>query len=248
MSNNKVVLITGALGGIGTEIARQFLDIGYRVIATLVPSEEPREEKWLQELGVSADRVRFLPVNLTNHEEATKLIQEALEAEGRIDVLVNNAGITRDATFKKMTFEQWSAVLDTNLKTLFTVTQPVFLKMLEQKSGRIINISSINGLKGQFGQTNYSATKAGIIGFTKALAYEGARSGICVNAIAPGYTMTPMVAAMNQDALSAITKDVPMQRLAEPKEIAAGAIYLASDDAAYVTGETLSINGGLYMH
>lgn len=248
MSNNKVVLITGALGGIGTEIARQFLDIGYRVIATLVPSEEPREEKWLQELGVSADRVRFLPVNLTNHEEATKLIQEALEAEGRIDVLVNNAGITRDATFKKMTFEQWSAVLDTNLKTLFTVTQPVFLKMLEQKSGRIINISSINGLKGQFGQTNYSATKAGIIGFTKALAYEGARSGICVNAIAPGYTMTPMVAAMNQDALSAITKDVPMQRLAEPKEIAAGVIYLASDDAAYVTGETLSINGGLYMH
>lgn len=162
--------------------------------------------------------------------------------------MVNNAGITRDATFKKMTFEQWSAVIDTNLKTLYTVTHPVFTKMLEQKSGRVINISSINGLKGQFGQANYSAAKAGIIGFTKALAYEGARKGVCVNAVAPGYTMTPMVASMNQEALDAISKDIPMQRLAKPEEIAAGIMYLISDKAAYVTGETLSINGGLYMH
>lgn len=142
--------------------------------------------------------VRFVLTNLNEHEAATAAIQEAIDAEGRVDVLVNNAGITRDATFKKMSYTQWSEVIETNLKTLFTVTQPVFNKMLEQKSGRIVNISSVNGLKGQFGQANYSATKAGIIGFSKALAQEGARSNICVNVVAPGYTATPMVTAMRK--------------------------------------------------
>lgn len=248
MSEQKVALVTGALGGIGTEITRQLVERGYKVIATLIPKDEGREATWLKENDFKEEQIRFLAIDLTDHETATKAIEAAIEAEGRIDVLVNNAGITRDATFKKMTFEQWSAVIDTNLKTLYTVTHPVFTKMLEQKSGRVINISSINGLKGQFGQANYSAAKAGIIGFTKALAYEGARKGVCVNAVAPGYTMTPMVASMNQEALDAISKDIPMQRLAKPEEIAAGIMYLISDKAAYVTGETLSINGGLYMH
>lgn len=248
MSDRKVALVTGALGGIGSEVTRQLLQKGYRIIATVLANEKGRQEAWLKQEGATADDVRFLAVDITDHEVAYKAVKEAIDAEGRIDVLVNNAGITRDATFKKMTFEQWSAVLDTNLKSLFTITQPVFLKMLEQKSGRIINISSVNGLKGQFGQTNYSAAKAGIIGFTKALAFEGARSGICVNAVAPGYTATPMVTAMKEEALDAVKKQIPMLRLAETKEIAAAVLYLASDEAAYVTGETLSVNGGLYMH
>ena len=181
-------------------------------------------------------------------EAATAAIQEAIDAEGRVDVLVNNAGITRDATFKKMSYTQWSEVIETNLKTLFTVTQPVFNKMLEQKSGRIVNISSVNGLKGQFGQANYSTTKAGIIGFSKALAQEGARSNICVNVVAPGYTATPMVTAMREEVIKSIEAQIPLQRLAAPTEIASAVMYLVSDHAAYVTGETLSINGGLYMH
>ena len=146
-----------------------------------------------------------------------------------------------------MTYEQWSQVLDINLKTLFTVTQPVFNKMLEQKSGRIVCISSVNGVKGQFGQANYAATKAGMIGFAKSLALEGARSGVTVNVVAPGYTATPMVTAMREDVVKSIEAQIPAQRLATPEEIAAAVMYLVSDQAGYVTGETLSVNGGLYM-
>ena len=248
MSEQKVALVTGALGGIGSEICRQLVTAGYKIIATVVPREEDREKQWLESEGFTESDVRFVLTNLNEHEAATAAIQEAIDAEGRVDVLVNNAGITRDATFKKMSYAQWSEVIDTNLKTLFTVTQPVFNKMLEQKSGRIVNISSVNGLKGQFGQANYSATKAGIIGFSKALAQEGARSNICVNVVAPGYTATPMVTAMREEVIKSIEAQIPLQRLAAPTEIAAAVMYLVSDHAAYVTGETLSINGGLYMH
>ncbi|ENV48882.1 acetoacetyl-CoA reductase [Acinetobacter brisouii CIP 110357] len=247
MSEKKVALVTGALGGIGSEICRQLVAAGYKIIATVVPREENREKQWLINEGFNESDVRFILTDLTKHEEATVAINEAIEAEGRVDVLVNNAGITRDATFKKMTFEQWTQVIDTNLKTLFTVTQPVFLKMLEQKNGRIVNISSVNGLKGQFGQANYSATKAGIIGFSKALAQEGARSNICVNVVAPGYTATPMVTAMREEVVKSIEDQIPLQRLARPEEIAAAVLYLVSDNGAYITGETLSVNGGLYM-
>lgn len=181
MSDRKIALVTGALGGIGSEICRSLITAGYKVIATVVPRDTSREANWLAKEGVSAEDVRFVHCDLSDHEAAHAAISEAIAAEGRIDVLVNNAGITRDAVFKKMTFEQWSQVIDINLKTLYTVSHPVFLKMLEQGSGRIISISSVNGLKGQFGQANYSAAKAGMIGFTKALAQEGARSGITVN-------------------------------------------------------------------
>lgn len=248
MSEQKVALVTGALGGIGSEICRQLVTAGYKIIATVVPREEDREKQWLKDEGFTESDVRFVLTNLNEHEAATAAIQEAIDAEGRVDVLVNNAGITRDATFKKMSYTQWSEVIETNLKTLFTVTQPVFNKMLEQKSGRIVNISSVNGLKGQFGQANYSATKAGIIGFSKALAQEGARSNICVNVVAPGYTATPMVTAMREEVIKSIEAQIPLQRLAAPTEIAAAVMYLVSDHTAYVTGETLSINGGLYMH
>ncbi|MCP2041510.1 acetoacetyl-CoA reductase [Neisseria sp. HSC-16F19] len=246
--SQKVVLITGALGGIGSEISRQFIQQGYRVIAVLTPSNEPREERWLQNENIDGSQVRFVRTNVTDHEAATAAITEAIEAEGRVDVLVNNAGITRDTAFKKMSYEQWCAVLDTNLRSLFTVTQPVFNKMLAQNHGRIINITSVNGLKGQFGQTNYSAAKAGMIGFTKALALEGARNNVCVNAVAPGYTGTPMVTAIREDIVEGIKKQIPLNRLAGPEEIAAAVLYLAGDSGGYITGETINVNGGLYMH
>lgn len=249
--STKYALVTGALGGIGTDICHALVEEGYHVIATYTPREGAdthRGHDWLAQENLDKSAFTFLEVDLTDHDATTSAIHEVLAKTGRIDVLVNNAGITRDSTFKKMTFEQWSAVIDTNLKTLFTVTQPVFNKMLEQKSGRIISISSINGLKGQFGQTNYSAAKAGIIGFSKALAQEAAKSGITVNVIAPGYTGTKMVMAVPEKVLDGIKAGIPMGRLAEPKEIAAAVKYLISDGAAFVTGETLNVNGGQYMH
>lgn len=251
MSDKKVALVTGALGGIGSEICRNLIYAGYKIIATVVPREDggqdTRTNDWLQKEGFEEKSVRFVVCDLADHEAAHTAITQAIEAEGRIDVLVNNAGITRDAQFKKMSYEQWSQVLDVNLKTLYTVTHPVFLKMLEQGSGRIVSISSVNGLKGQFGQTNYSAAKAGMIGFSKALAQEGARSGITVNVIAPGYTATPMVTAMREEVVKSIEDQIPLKRLAAPAEIAAAVMYLVGEAGAYITGETLSINGGLYM-
>lgn len=248
-TQKKVALVTGALGGIGTDICHALINDGYHVIATYTPSKDgsDRGADWLKQENLDAQNVTFIATDLTEHESATQAISEAIDKAGRIDVLVNNAGITRDGTFKKMSFEQWSVVLDTNLKSLFTTTQPVFNKMLEQKSGRIINISSVNGVKGQFGQANYSAAKAGIIGFTKALAQEGAKVGITVNVIAPGYTGTKMVMAVPEKVLESIKSGIPMGRLAEPKEIAAAVMYLASEGAAFVTGATININGGQYM-
>lgn len=248
MSDKKVALVTGALGGIGSEICRQLVQANYKIIATALPHEAEHKDQWLRNEGLSERDFRFLCLDLAQHAEATAALSQAIAAEGKIDLLVNNAGITDDSVFKKMNFEQWSRVIDINLKSIFTVTQPVFMKMLEQSYGRIVNISSVNGLKGQFGQTNYSAAKAGIIGFTKALALEGARSHICVNAIAPGYTATPMVTAMRDEVVQSIKNQIPFQRLATPQEIAATVMFLASDGAGYITGETLSVNGGLYMH
>lgn len=250
LADKKVALVTGALGGIGTAICKALLDGGYHVLATYTPRADQanRGENWAKEENLDLTHLTFIEANLTDHAGATQAINQALETAGRIDVLVNNAGITRDTTFKKMTFEQWSEVIDTNLTSLFTVTQPVFNKMLEQKSGRIISISSINGLKGQFGQANYSATKAGIIGFSKALAQEGAKAGVTVNVVAPGYTGTKMVMAVPEKVLDSIKSGIPMNRLALPEEIATAVMYLVSDGAGYVTGETINVNGGQYMH
>lgn len=250
-ATKKIALVTGALGGIGTAICHALNQAGYHIIATYTPKADStvnRGQAWLQAEGLNQSDFTFVEINLNDHDTATKAINEVIEKVGQIDVLVNNAGITRDTTFKKMTYEQWSEVIDTNLKSLFTVTQPVFNKMLEQKSGRIVSISSINGLKGQFGQTNYSATKAGIIGFSKALAQEGAKSGITVNVVAPGYTGTKMVMAVPDKVMESIKAGIPMGRIALPEEIAAAVMYLVSEAAAYVTGETINVNGGQYMH
>lgn len=246
-NNPPIALVTGALGGIGTAICRKLVDKGYKVIATLSKHDPDRIQQWCDEHNFNADNFEFIALDVSDHTAATQLLEETLNKYDRIDALINSAGITRDSTFKKMTFEQWKEVIDTNLTSLYTVVRPVFLRMLEQNHGRIVNISSVNGLRGQYGQTNYSATKAGIIGFSKALAHEGAKSNVTCNVVAPGYTMTPMVAKVPEKILDKIRTSIPMERLAAAEEIAAACMYLISPEAIFVTGETISVNGGQYM-
>lgn len=247
MSDKKIVLVTGAAGGIGTEVCRLFLNNGYKVVATHRPGKEEQAQSWLAQEKLDNQDIQLLALDVSDHKAVSEVLGDTLRELGKVDVLVNNAGITRDATFKKMSWEQWQEVMETNLNSLFSVTQPVFNQMCEQGSGRIINISSVNGLKGQYGQVNYSAAKAGMIGFTKALAAEGARFGVCVNAVAPGYTATPMVTAIREDVLDSIKATIPLKRLATTEEVAGAVLYLAGEYGGYVTGETLSVNGGLYM-
>lgn len=244
----KLALITGSKGGIGSAISSKLVADGFRVIATYYTGNYECALEWFTEKGFTKEEVRLFELDVTNAPECADRLSQLLEEEGTIDVVVNNAGITKDGLFKKMSLEAWRDVIDTNLNSLFNVTQPLFASMCEKGGGRIVNISSVNGLKGQFGQTNYSAAKAGMIGFSKALAAEGARSGVTVNVVAPGYTGTPMVEQMKPEVLDSIKAQIPMKRLATPEEIAESVSFLASDAAAYITGETLSVNGGLYMH
>ncbi|MEZ9230275.1 SDR family oxidoreductase [Vibrio amylolyticus] len=244
----KLALITGSKGGIGSAISSKLVADGFRVIATYYTGNYDCALEWFTEKGFTKEEVRLFELDVTNAPECAERLSQLLEEEGTIDVVVNNAGITKDGLFKKMSLEAWRDVIDTNLNSLFNVTQPLFASMCEKGGGRIVNISSVNGLKGQFGQTNYSAAKAGMIGFSKALAAEGARSGVTVNVVAPGYTGTPMVEQMKPEVLDSIKAQIPMKRLATPEEIAESVSFLASDAAAYITGETLSVNGGLYMH
>ncbi len=246
-SDKKVALVTGALGGIGTAICEKLLDNGYHVIATLSKDDPERTKKWCEDNGFDSNNLEFLAIDVSDHKTAMAAIQQTIDKYDSIYALINGAGITRDSSFKKMSFEQWQQVIDTNLTSLYTIVHPVFAKMLQQKSGRIVNISSINGLRGQYGQTNYSAAKAGIIGFTKALAYEGATSSVTANVVAPGYTYTPMVESVPEHIMDKIKETIPMNRLASAKEIAAACMYLISDEAIFVTGETISVNGGQYM-
>ncbi|MBY8223776.1 SDR family oxidoreductase [Vibrio fluvialis] len=243
----KVALITGSKGGIGSAISSKLVEDGYRVIATYYTGNYQCALDWFNEKHFTEEQVRLFELDVTDTQECAERLSVLLEEEGTIDVVVNNAGITRDGVFKKMTAASWKEVIDTNLNSLFNVTQPLFAAMCEKGNGRVIKISSVNGLKGQFGQTNYSAAKAGMIGFSKALAAEGARSGVTVNVIAPGYTATPMVEQMRPEVLESIVQTIPMQRLAKPEEIASAVSFLASEAGAYITGETLSVNGGLYM-
>jgi acetoacetyl-CoA reductase len=214
---------------------------GYRVAATYFGNAGDAR-RFHDETGIST-----FEWNVADFEACRRGVAEVVRAVAPVDILINNAGITRDATLHKMTPEAWRAVIDVDLGGCFNMCRSVIEGMRERRFGRIVNISSINGLAGQFGQTNYAAAKAGIIGFTKALALEGAARGITVNAIAPGYTDTPMVAAMRPEIPDRIVAQVPVGRLAEPEEIAHGVVFLVGDDAAFITGATLSINGGKYM-
>jgi len=243
---NKVALVTGAMGGLGTAICQAFAKEGCTVVANCLPNF-PQKDEWLakqEELGF-----KFIAAEGdVSDYESCKAMVEKIEAEvGPVDILVNNAGITRDKFFPKMEPGQWNAVIATNLNSLFNVTHHISPKMAERGWGRIINISSVNGVKGQSGQTNYSTAKAGVLGFTKALAQELSTKGVTVNAIAPGYIATEMVMAIRDDIRQAITDTVPMKRLGKPEEIGGLCAYLASDIAGYITGATININGGLHM-
>jgi acetoacetyl-CoA reductase len=243
----RIAFVTGAMGGLGTAICQAFAKDGHKVVAAYHPQFDNKDE-WLKEMEAAGFK-DFVCVagDVADIESCKAMVAEAEAKAGPIDILVNNAGITRDKMFAKMEKDQWDAVISTNLTSLFNMTKQVSAKMAERGFGRIINISSVNGVKGQAGQANYSAAKAGVIGFTKALAQELATKGVTVNAVAPGYVATKMVMAIREDVLKSIVDTIPMKRLAKPEELGALCSYLASDLAGYVTGATLNINGGLYL-
>jgi len=243
--SQKIALVTGAMGGLGTAICQALAKDGYVVAANCLPNFEPAAA-WLGQQEAAGFKFYVAEGDVSDYESCKAMVAKIEADLGPVDVLVNNAGITRDKFFPKMEKAQWDAVINTNLSSLFNVTHQVSAKMAERGWGRIINISSVNGVKGQGGQTNYSAAKAGVIGFTKALAAELATKGVTVNAIAPGYIGTDMVMAIRDDIRQGIIDTVPMKRLGKPEEIGAAVSYLASDLAGYVTGATLNVNGGLY--
>jgi len=238
----KVALVTGGSRGIGAAISKALQAAGYGVAATYAGNDDAAAA------FTKATGIRTYKWDVANYDDCAKGVRQVEAELGPVDVLVNNAGITRDAPFHKMTPQQWHEVINTNLTGLFNMTHSVWPGMRERKFGRVINISSINGQKGQFAQANYAAAKAGDIGFTKALAQEGARAGITVNVIAPGYINTEMMATIPEKVMNdVILPQIPVGRLGEPDEIARCVVFLASDQAGFVTGSTLSANGGQYM-
>ena len=241
----KVAYVTGGMGGIGTAICRKFHEMGYTVIAGCGPTRN--FEKWLAEQKADGYTFTASVGNVADWDSTKKAFEDVVAKHGPIDILVNNAGITRDGVFRKMSLEDWRVVIDTNLNSLFNVTKQVIDGMLERNWGRIINISSVNGAKGQFGQSNYSAAKAGMHGFTMALAQEVANKGVTVNTVAPGYIATDMVMAVREDVREKIIQTIPVKRLGKAEEIASICGWLATDDAAFATGAEFSLNGGLHM-
>jgi len=239
---SRVAVVTGGTRGIGAAISKALAAAGYRV-AAVYHSNDDAAAKFRAEAGVSVYKW-----NVADFDACSAGLAQVAKDLGPVDILVNNAGITKDGMFHKMTPEQWYGVVNTNLNSLFNMCRPVIEGMRERGFGRIVNISSINGQKGQMGQVNYSASKAGDLGFTKALAQENASKGITVNAICPGYIATEMVMAVPKDVLEkAILPQIPVRRLGEPDEIARCVLFLASDDAGFITGSTLTANGGQYM-
>lgn len=242
---NKVAIVTGGSRGIGAAIAMELAKEGVNIVINYQSRKELAEKMVanISELGVEALAVQ---ADVSAIHDAEGLIKETVHHFGRLDILVNNAGITRDRTFKKLTAEDWRKVIDVNLNSVYNTTSFALPYLLESDSGRIINISSIIGQAGGFGQTNYAAAKAGLIGYTKSLALEIAKSGVTVNAICPGFIGTEMVAAMPENVLEGIISKVPQRRLGAPEEIGRGVVFLCKD-GEYITGQQLNINGGLYM-
>ncbi|TLZ02176.1 MAG: acetoacetyl-CoA reductase, partial [Gammaproteobacteria bacterium] len=232
---SRIAYVTGGMGGIGTAICRRLCKEGHTVIAGCGPGSE-RKERWLREMRSQGFNIHASEGNVSEWDSTKRAFEQARAEVGEIDILVNNAGITRDGTFQKMTNEAWHAVIETNLNSLFHVTKQVIDGMLERGFGRIINISSVNGQRGQYGQTNYSTAKAGIHGFTMALAQEVAARGVTVNTVSPGYIGTDMVRAIRPDRLDKIVSGIPVKRLGEPEEIASIVAWLTSDEAAFATG------------
>ena len=242
----RVALVTGGMGGLGTAICKALAADGFTVVANCLPGFAEKAA-WLEARHAEGHAMHAVEADVTDYDACAEMVETIERELGPIAVLVNNAGIIRDKYFPKMEKAQWDAVLSTNLDSLFNVTHHISPRMAERGWGRIINISSVNGVKGQAGQTNYSAAKAGCLGFTKALAQELCAKGVTVNAVAPGYIGTEMVMGMRPDIVQSIVDAVPMKRLGKPEEIGALCSYLASELAGYMTGATLNINGGMHM-
>ncbi len=244
----RIAVVTGGMGGLGESISTKMADAGYKVAVTYSPSNT-KYKSWLDEMKSKGHSFAAYPVDVADFDDCAAKVAQMTKAVGPIDILVNNAGITRDMTFKKMTKADWDAVMHTNLDSCFNMTKQVMDGMSERGWGRVINVSSVNGQKGAFGQTNYSAAKAGIHGFTKALALEVARKNVTVNTISPGYIGTKMVTAIPKEILDTkILPQIPVNRLGKPDEVAGLIIYLCSEEAAFVTGANISINGGQHMY
>jgi len=239
---SRVALVTGGTRGIGEAICLALKDAGFTVVATYAGNDKAAKQ-FTADTGIEAHKF-----DVGNYDQCQSEVAKIESEVGPVEVLINNAGITRDGTMHKMTFEQWNQVIQTNLTSCFNMCHAVLDGMRERGFGRIVNIGSINGQAGQYGQVNYAAAKSGIHGFTKALAQEGAGKGITVNAIAPGYIATEMVRAVPENVLEKIVARIPVGRLGEASEIARGVVFLTADDAGFITGSTLSINGGQHMY
>ena len=241
----KIAYVTGGMGGIGTSMCQRLHDDGFTVVAGCGPSRD--HAKWLGEQAARGYTFHASVGNVGSWDSTVAAFQKVKAELGAVDVLVNNAGITRDGMFRRMSRADWDAVIETNLTSLFNVTKQVIDDMVDRGWGRIINISSVNGEKGQFGQTNYSAAKAGMHGFTMALAQEVASKGVTVNTVSPGYIATDMVKAIRQDVLDKIIAGIPVKRLGTPNDIASMVAWVASDQSGFATGADFSVNGGLHM-
>ena len=243
----RIALITGGMGGLGESISTKMHDAGYQVVVTHSPGNT-KAAAWVADMKAKGYDFKAYGCDVADFDSSAKCAAQILADVGPIDILVNNAGITRDMTFRKMGKTDWDAVMHTNLDSVFNMTKPVCDGMVERGWGRIINVSSVNGSKGAFGQTNYSAAKSGMHGFTKALALEVAKKGVTVNTISPGYIGTKMVMAIPKEILdSKIVPQIPVGRLGKPEEVAGLIIYLCSEEAAFVTGANIAINGGQHM-
>ena len=242
----RIAFVSGGMGGIGSAICRRLGQTGHTVVAGCLPGYAKKAE-WLERMRKQGYRVHAAEGDVSDFDSCSEMFYNVRSVVGPIDILVNNAGITRDSLFKRMTEKDWMEVINTNLNSVFNVTRQVIDGMVERGWGRVINISSVNAIKGQFGQTNYSAAKAGMVGFAKALAQEVVRKGVTVNTVSPGYVETDMVKAIRQEIREQIIAAIPMGRLAQPEEVAAVVAFLASEEAGYITGANISVNGGMHM-
>ncbi len=245
--SKRIALVTGGIGGIGSSICKQLSADGFTVVANYIAPEEAKAQAWLAAERAAGKDVHIALGDVSNFESCVAMVAKIKAEVGPVSVLINNAGITKDGMFKKMSLDNWSNVINVNLNSVFNVTKQVVDDMLAAGWGRIVNMSSVNGQKGQFGQANYAAAKAGMHGFTKSLAQETASKGITVNTISPGYIGTEMVMAIKQEVRDQIIATIPVGRLGKPEEIAKLVSYLVSDDASFITGSNVSINGGLHM-
>jgi len=242
----RIAFVSGGMGGIGTAICRRLGAAGHTVVAGCLPDYDKKAE-WLAAMRGEGFRVHAAEGDVAEFESCAQMFYHVRSVVGPVEILVNNAGITRDSIFKRMTEQDWMAVINTNLNSVFNVTRQVIDGMSERGWGRIVNISSVNAIKGQFGQTNYSAAKAGMAGFSKALAQEVVRKGVTVNTVSPGYVETDLVRAIRPEIREQIVASIPMGRLAQPAEVAAVVAFLVSADAGYITGANISVNGGMHM-